>query len=109
MMCVCASVCHLPAFSSGSTWSLVLWYGASYGQYPDPFFSNFQIFHFWPIYREKKVKIDPKTDIFTKSYGVFFWQRAYTFWGLKYVYWGYFKGYAKYGAKIRIFSARNWT
>ena len=27
---------------------------------------------------------------------------AYTFCGLKYVYWGYFKGYAKYGAEIRI-------
>ena len=33
----------------------------------------------WPIYREKSVKIDPKTDIFTKSYGVFFLVRGIYF------------------------------
>ncbi len=46
-----------------------------------------------------------KLEHFTKSYGVFFWYMAYTFWGLKYDYFGYFKGYARYGAEIRLFSA----
>jgi len=79
-MCVCMCVCHLPAFFSGSTWSLVLWYGASYGQYPDPFFSDFQIFHFWPIYREKRVKIDPKWT-FSLNHTAFFSGKGHILFG----------------------------
>ncbi len=61
--------------------------------------------HRFEIFFQKNIFL----PIFTKSWSVFFWGGANIFWGLKYVYWGYFKGYAKFGAEIRIFSTLNWT